>query len=97
MRAKRSKLKQIQAPEQKSSNRHQKEDKMENSNQINRRQTRTGSVKYNPSHDDVSAALEEFLNKGGKIDKLEPDEKTFKNSLLAVDVSSDVDEFLLGQ
>ena len=70
---------------------------MENSNQINRRQSRTGTVKYNPSHDDVSAALEEFLSKGGKINRLEPDENTFKKSLLTVDVSSDVDEFLLGQ
>ena len=70
---------------------------MEKTAQINRRQIRVGTVKYNPSHDDISDAMEEFLKKGGKINQLKPDERTFKQSWMTVDVSSDVDDFLLGQ
>jgi len=71
--------------------------KMENINQIDRKQSRAGSVKYSPSRDDIAKATEEFLNKGGRINQLQPDEKSFKQSWINVDVSTDVDEFLLGQ
>ncbi len=70
---------------------------MEKTTYKGRRQSRFGSVKYNPSRVDIAKATEEFLKTGGQINQLQPDERTFKQSWVNVDVSSDVDDFLLGQ
>jgi|GEM_PF-6665155 len=51
-----------------------------------------GVKQYNPSHEELSRATQEFLNKGGKITQLisREDAPTFLSDRMAVD------EFLLG-
>ena len=68
---------------------------MKSNSKIKRRQ-RKGSVSFNPDRQFISSAVEDFLNKGGKIERLEPDESSFKMSMNRHDGSLDADEFLLG-
>lgn len=65
-----------------------------NSSRIKRRH-RKGSVSFNPDRGFINSAVEEFLNKGGKIEQLKPDESSFKNSMTRHEGSLDADEFLL--
>ena len=66
-----------------------------NSIRIKRRQRR-GSVSFNPDRQFVASAVEEFLNKGGKIEQLKPSDISFRQSMNVNDGSLDADEFLLG-
>ena len=62
---------------------------------INRRSMRK-SVKFKPSHDFLSKAVNEYLAEGGTITKLEFDEKSFKNFIASSESPIAVDEFLNG-
>ncbi len=66
-----------------------------NSIRIKRRHRR-GSVSFNPDHQFVANAIDDFLKSGGEIEYLKPDERTFKQSMTINDGSLDADEFLLG-
>ncbi|MCP4756046.1 MAG: hypothetical protein GY866_34730 [Proteobacteria bacterium] len=63
----------------------------------NKRRGRKKSTSFKPNHQFIVEATEEFLKKGGRIDHLQPDEESFKNSWGINDVSSEVDDFLIGQ
>ena len=62
---------------------------------INRR-SKKKSVKFKPSHDFLSQAVEEYLKNGGTIKKLEFDEKSFKDFIASSESPMAVDEFLNG-
>lgn len=52
--------------------------------------------RFKPNSDFIQKAVEDYLKNGGKIRRIEIDEKSFENSWMINDVSSDVDEFLNG-
>ncbi len=62
-------------------------------NKIGRRRFNKRSVRFNPNRKFIQNAVEEYLDKGGKITKIEPDEKSYKESLSMTGPSS-VDQFL---
>jgi len=62
---------------------------------INRRSMRK-SVKFKPSHDFLSKAVNQYLESGGTITKLEFDEKSFQNFIASSESPMAVDEFLNG-
>jgi len=64
---------------------------------VNKRRSRKGSISFNPNRQFIAEAVQEYLEKGGKINQLKPDENTLKNSWMISDLSSEVDEFLIGQ
>lgn len=61
-----------------------------------KRRGRKGSISFNPDRQYVASAVEAFLNNGGRIEQLKPDESSFKSAMDRNDGSLDVDEFLLG-
>ncbi len=67
-----------------------------NSIRIKKRRQRRGTVSFNPDHQYVSSAVDEFLKSGGQIVQIQADEKTFQQSIMINDGSLDADEFLLG-
>ncbi|MBU3914631.1 hypothetical protein KKA14_03775 [bacterium] len=67
-----------------------------NSIRITKRRQRRGSVSFNPDHQYVLKAVDEFLKSGGQIVQIHADEKTFQQSIMINDGSLDADEFLLG-
>ncbi len=60
-----------------------------------KRRLRKGTVSFNPDRGYVASAVEDFLNNGGKIEQLTPDESSFKNSMTRHEGSLDADEFLM--
>lgn len=64
---------------------------------INRRRSRKGTIAFKPDHQFIEQAVATYLEKGGRINRIEVDEKSFENSWMINDVSSEVDEFLNGQ
>ena len=63
---------------------------------INRRARRTQGVKFKPNHDFVSQAVENYLAEGGKITKLEFNEKAYQNFMQKPESPNVVDDFLNG-
>ncbi len=61
-----------------------------------RRRFSKKSVKFNPNRNYVQNAVEEYLNKGGEITKIELDESSYKDFLALKDAAS-VDRFLAGE
>lgn len=64
---------------------------------VNSRRSRKGAKSFDPNSEYIQDAVEQFLKSGGKINYLQPDESTLKNSWVTSDGVSDVDEFLIGQ
>ena len=62
----------------------------------NRRRSRKRSTSFRPNSDFIKKAVTDYLKKGGKINRIEINDKSFENSWMIGDVSSDVDEFLNG-
>ncbi len=58
---------------------------------------RKRSVSFNPDSQYIRTAVDEFLKGGGKINQVVADEKSFENTWMNLDVSSEVDDFLIGQ
>jgi hypothetical protein len=67
---------------------------MKKSIRITRRRRR-GSVSFNPDSQFVSSAVEDFLKQGGKIERLQPNENSFEQTMARHEGSLDADEFLL--
>lgn len=59
------------------------------------RRHRRGAVSFNPDRQFVANAVDEFLKKGGKIETLQPDERSYKDAMNRREGSTDADEFLL--
>jgi hypothetical protein len=64
---------------------------------VNRRRSRKGVPSFRPDRHYIEQAVAVFLEKGGRINHVEANEKSFENSWMINDVGSDVDEFLNGQ
>ncbi|MBU2510367.1 hypothetical protein KJ966_03480 [bacterium] len=60
-----------------------------------KRRTRKGSVSFNPDRGFVANAVAEFLQNGGKIEQLKPDERSFQEAMTRYEGSIAADEFLL--
>lgn len=52
---------------------------------------------FNPGHDDVSKAVEEFLNKGGKIKVIDDVTDYYDDFLNHKESTPPADDFLLGR
>ncbi len=63
---------------------------------IGRRRFNKKSVIFNPNRNYVQNAVEEFLDNGGKITKIELDESSYKDFMALKDAIS-VDRFLAGE
>lgn len=63
---------------------------------VGRRARRTQAVKFKPNRDYLNKAVEEYLAGGGKITKLEFDEKAYENFMQTPETPSAVDDFLNG-
>ena len=63
---------------------------------MNRRSLRTKSVKFKPNRDYVNQAVEDYLAAGGKITKLEFDEKSYNDFMQTPEAPNAVDDFLNG-
>ncbi|MBU3916974.1 hypothetical protein KKA14_15690 [bacterium] len=61
-----------------------------------KRKSRKNSVSFNPNHRYVKSAVEEFLDKGGKITKVIVDERSYGDFLLLNELPSAADDFLNG-
>lgn len=64
---------------------------------LNQRKARKGAKSFDPNSEYIQDAVEQYLRSGGKINRLEPDETSLDSAWVTSDVSSDVDEFLIGQ
>ena len=64
---------------------------------ISRGSSRKGAKSFNPNSQFIQDAIQEYLKNGGKINQLQPDDSSLKKTWMATDISSDVDEFLIGQ
>ncbi|MBU2645369.1 hypothetical protein KKI24_11745 [bacterium] len=64
---------------------------------VNKRRSRKGTISFDPNRQYIEEAIAAYLKNGGKINHIKADEKSFENSWMINDVSSDVDEFLNGQ
>ncbi len=64
--------------------------------QAGRRALRTKTMKFKPSRDYVNQAVENYLAGGGKITKLEFNEKSYNNFMQKPEAPSVVDDFLNG-
>lgn len=64
-------------------------------NRINSKHRRKRHLSFNPNHEFIAEAVEEYLKNGGKIEKLknQPD-KAEQSAWLAVEDNSEADEFL---
>ncbi|MCP4757693.1 MAG: hypothetical protein GY866_43095 [Proteobacteria bacterium] len=49
------------------------------------------------THEEVDNAVREFLDKGGKINKIDTVERSYEEIIASRDISPDVDDFLLGR
>jgi len=58
---------------------------------------RKKSVSFKPNRDFLQKAISEYLEKGGKITKLEFDEKAYKNFISRPEAPTAVDDFLAGR
>lgn len=63
---------------------------------IKKRRKKGGAPALKLSHDDVSKAVEEFLNRGGKIQRIEAAKRTYSDIIATHDPISEVDQFLMG-
>ena len=63
---------------------------------IKKRRKRGGAPAIKLSRDDVDKAVEEFLNRGGKIQKIEAPKRTYTDIISTHDPISEVDDFLMG-
>lgn len=61
-----------------------------NGKQIKRKK----ATPFKPTRNEINSAVEEYLNAGGKITKIVPDESNFHNFINSRDSSSLADEFL---
>ncbi len=59
------------------------------------RRRKKGEAKFKPNRDFISNAVNTFLINGGKITRVEVDEKSFNNFMAGTESPSSVDEFLL--
>lgn len=55
---------------------------------------RKRSTSFNPNHNEIASAVEEFLKKGGKIKKIEVDERNYRDFVALNELPSAADEFL---
>lgn len=51
---------------------------------------------FNPNRSEIANAVDEYLDKGGTITKIEVDEKNYKDFLSLRELPSAADEFLSG-
>lgn len=58
---------------------------------------RRKGIAYNPSQEFLNEAVRDFLNKGGKIKRIEFSKKNTDTFLSGTVPPSEVDEFLLGR
>jgi hypothetical protein len=63
---------------------------------VDRRALRTKAVKFKPNRDYLNKAIEEYLANGGKVTKLEFDEKSYQSFMQTPESPSAVDDFLNG-
>lgn len=63
---------------------------------MNRRALRTKAVKFKPNRDYVNQAVEDYLANGGKITKLEFNEKAYQEFMQTPEAPNAVDDFLNG-
>ena len=63
---------------------------------IKKRRKKGGAPAIKMSHDDISKAVEEFLGRGGKIQKIEPVKRSYTDIIATHDPISEVDDFLMG-
>ncbi|MCW8965834.1 MAG: hypothetical protein OQK82_03980 [Candidatus Pacearchaeota archaeon] len=54
-----------------------------------RRGRKSKSVSFNPSRNDVRQAVEDYLKNGGTIEKIEIDEKSYKEFIKMRDAAAD--------
>lgn len=59
-----------------------------------KRRTRKKSTPFKPTHDEINAAIEEFLKNGGKIKKIKPDDNNLQQFTVRKESSVVVDDFL---
>ncbi len=62
-----------------------------------RKHRRTRNVSFNPNHEFVAEAVEEFLNSGGKIKMLAAEEVDLRESWIKIEDNHEADEFLQEQ
>jgi len=63
---------------------------------VSRRARRIKGVSFKPNRDYLNQAIEDYLAKGGKITRLELDEKAYQEFISVPEAPSAVDEFLSG-
>jgi len=63
---------------------------------IKKKRKRGGASAIKLSHDEISQAVEEFLGRGGKIQKIKSVDRTYTDIISTHDPISEVDDFLMG-
>ena len=63
---------------------------------INRRKERKGAAAFRPNRVYIAKSVENFLNGGGKINRIILDEKSYRDFVITNEPPSSVDEFLQG-
>jgi len=63
--------------------------------QKRKRNRRKGSVIFRPDHNYIEEAVYEYLKKGGKINQVEADEKSFQD-FASINGGQGADEYLRG-
>jgi hypothetical protein len=61
-----------------------------------KRRSRKGDSRFNPKRADIEKAVADYLNGGGKITKLEFDERAFRSFMESPENPTEVDDFLNG-
>lgn len=64
---------------------------------IKKRRKRGSAPAIKLSHDDVSQAVAEFLNRGGTIKKIQSVDRSYADIISNHDPVNEVDDFLMGQ
>lgn len=62
---------------------------------IQRRRGRRKSVSFNPSHEDISSSVEEYLKNGGTITRIERINGNFESFVSANEPIGSADDFLM--
>lgn len=61
-----------------------------------KRRSRKKSVKFKPTHDFLNQAISDYLEKGGKITRIQFNEESWKDYISIPSEPGSVDEFLNG-
>ncbi|MCG8338105.1 MAG: hypothetical protein MJE63_26675 [Proteobacteria bacterium] len=63
-------------------------------NRVFKRRGRRRAVGFNPSHEFIEDSVKDFLEKGGKIKKIEQVNNNYENFVSMPDTHSSADDFL---